>query len=80
MGNKGLKWTECDGVKWTELALDRVKLQALLDMVMNLQVPQKQGIYWPADLLPTFQETPCTMELVSLLVSSNENGKETYLC
>jgi hypothetical protein len=30
---------ECEGVDWIHLTQDRVQLQALVNMAMNLQVP-----------------------------------------
>jgi len=38
-----LKEVGCEGVDWILLAQDRVQWQALLNMVVNFQVPQKVG-------------------------------------
>jgi hypothetical protein len=34
-----LKETGCKDVDWTQLAQDKVQWQALVNMIMNLQVP-----------------------------------------
>jgi hypothetical protein len=33
----------CGGIDWIELATDRDRWQALVNVVMNLQVPQNAG-------------------------------------
>jgi hypothetical protein len=40
----GILWMECVSVDWIELIQGRIKWHAVANMVMNLQVTQKQEI------------------------------------
>jgi hypothetical protein len=56
------KW---NGVAWTgvDLAKDMNRWQALVDAVMNLQVPEYVGVSLPAEDLLAPQEGLCSIEL-----------------
>jgi hypothetical protein len=41
-----LKETECKVVDWFHMAQDKIQWQALLNMVMNFQIPQKEGNFF----------------------------------
>jgi hypothetical protein len=55
-------------VKWVHLAQDRDQWQAVVNKVMKLRVPYKEGNFL-ADLLLASQELFQSMELDGLLVS-----------
>jgi len=49
--------------KPNQLVQDSIKRWAYVNMVMNLQVPQKMGISFSAKKLSTFQRQPCIIQL-----------------
>jgi hypothetical protein len=59
-----LKGTGRDGVSWINLAGDRDKSRADVNMVMNSRVPLNAGTSSPAEELVAFQESLCSLDLV----------------
>jgi hypothetical protein len=47
----------CEGMDWIELAQDRDRWQALVNVVMNLQVPQNAGNFLDSCKLVSFSRT-----------------------
>ena len=58
----GLQETGCGGMVWIDLAEDRDRWQAPVNVVMNLQVPQYVGISWLAENRLASQERLCCVE------------------
>jgi hypothetical protein len=53
------------GMDWIDLAEDRGQCRALVDMVMNVQVPYNVGNFLIAEQLVTSQEGLSSVKLVS---------------
>jgi hypothetical protein len=60
-----LKQIEWKGINWIYLAQARDKWWDVVNMVINLQVPQNAGNFSTSRKLLASQERPCSMELVS---------------
>jgi hypothetical protein len=66
-------------VDWIGLAQDRYRLRALVNSVMNLQVPQNAGNYRVAAQLVASQAVLSSTELVSYLVVSRKFVDRSWL-
>ena len=60
-----------EALEWNDLARDRGKWRALVNVVMKLRVPWNAGIYWLTEDLLASQEVLCSMELVTKVVSQS---------
>jgi hypothetical protein len=50
---------------WIEVAQDRNRWRAVVNVVMNLGFHKMRGISWLAENLSAFREGFCSMDLVS---------------
>ena len=64
-----IKEIEWEGMDWINLAQDRDKWQAVVNVVMKLQVHIRLGISWLAKQLLASPEGPCSILSVSQSVS-----------
>ena len=62
MGPQTVGWGRMD---WIDMARDRERWWALVNVVMNIRFPYNVGISWLAENWLTFQEGLCSMELVT---------------
>jgi hypothetical protein len=52
-----LRETGWDGMDWIDLAQDRDKWRALVNMVMNLRVPQNAGMFLSSCTIGSFSRS-----------------------
>jgi hypothetical protein len=53
-----IKETGCQGVVWINLSPDGVQWWPVMEMAVNLRVPNKDGMSLPSDLLSGFYSVP----------------------
>lgn len=56
-----LRGTGCECVCWTVVIHIRVLWLVVVIMLINVQIPWKAEISWPAQCLPAYQERFCSM-------------------
>jgi len=57
-----LQEVEWGGMDWIDLAQDTDRWRALVNVIMNLQVPQNAGNFWTRENWLASQEGLCSME------------------